>query len=220
MASDYENIYSREFNFLRDTDKNVRRKTLEKMKKELRSKQKELNQEEYQCIVIQSYKQILRCFHDPSERCREIATELIYDFFNFSSSPQDMLTYVIPIFLQRLGSREMVESSEEVRLLQMQTLNILIEKCEKHLVSYLDDLLYILSKTITDPYHEVKKESCICAMKLATATSSHFHMQSERLIKPLLHTLGHQHSKVRTIAIKTIGKKNLRLFFLYRMIKL
>lgn len=205
MASDYENIYSREFNFLRDTDKNVRRKTLEKMKKELRSKQKELNQEEYQCIVIQSYKQILRCFHDPSERCREIATELIYDFFNFSSSPQDMLTYVIPIFLQRLGSREMVESSEEVRLLQMQTLNILIEKCEKHLVSYLDDLLYILSKTITDPYHEVKKESCICAMKLATATSSHFHMQSERLIKPLLHTLGHQHSKVRTIAIKTIG---------------
>ncbi|XP_023244621.1 dynein assembly factor 5, axonemal-like [Centruroides sculpturatus] len=205
MASDCENINNREFNFLRDSDKAVRKKTLEKMKKEMKIKQKELDREDYQKVVIQSYKQILKCFHDPSERCREIATEIIYDFINFSNSPEDLLSYIVPVFLQRLGCPETIETSEEVRLLQIQTLNILIEKCGDHLVPYLDDLLCIFSKTITDAYHEVKKESCLCVMKLAVAVPSHFHMQSERLIKPLLQTLGHQHSKVRVVTIKAIG---------------
>jgi dynein assembly factor 5, axonemal len=63
----------------------------------------------------------------------------------------------------------------------------------------------ILQRTIIDPFPEVKKESCLCASKLAKAIPQYFHMQSESLIKPLLVTLTHQHSRVRIAAVLAIG---------------
>ena len=63
----------------------------------------------------------------------------------------------------------------------------------------------ILQRTIVDQYPEVKKESCQCASKLAKAVPQVFHQQSESLIKPLILTLSHQHSKVRVAAILAIG---------------
>jgi len=56
-----------------------------------------------------------------------------------------------------------------------------------------------------DPFPDIKKESCVCASLLARTIPQHFHTQSESLIKPLLMTVSHQHSKVRLAAVSCIG---------------
>ncbi|CAI9611926.1 unnamed protein product, partial [Staurois parvus] len=66
-------------------------------------------------------------------------------------------------------------------------------------------MVRIFQRTIVDPFPEVKKESCRCAANYARTIPEHFHMQSESLIKPLMQTISHQHSKVRVAVIQTTG---------------
>ena len=99
--------------------------------------------------------------------------------------------------MQRLGQEEIVEPSEELRL---QILDDILMPCiefsGKAIVGYLDELINILKKTILDPYAEVRKSSCKISSKVARTIPEHFHLQSESLIKPLMLSITHQHSKV------------------------
>ena len=103
-------------------------------------------------------------------------------------------------------------------------MSLVIERCGRDFQPYLTDMTSILRQTIVDPYPEIKKvfsaallytihslpivsmslmqESCICASRLAKAIPAVFHQQSESLAKPLLVSMTHQHSKVRTAALK------------------
>ena len=116
-----------------------------------------------------------------------------------------LLTCLHCVQVQRLGQLEITEPSEEIRLQLVGLAVLLVELTRKNIAPYLDDLIRILQRTIVDSYPEVKKTSCHCASILARSIPEYFHMQSESLIKPLLLTVSHQHSKVRVITIQTIG---------------
>ncbi|XP_057202919.1 dynein axonemal assembly factor 5 isoform X2 [Triplophysa rosa] len=105
----------------------------------------------------------------------------------------------------RLGGKDMLEPAEELRLALMEMLSLAVEVCGRHLAPYLDDVIRILQRTITDPFPEVKKESCKCAINFAKCVPEHFHLQAESLFKPLLQTVSHQHSHVRVSATQAIG---------------
>lgn len=42
-------------------------------------------------------------------------------------------------------------------------------------------------------------------MHFTSFSSEHFHMQSDSLVKPLMQTIAHQHSRVRTSVIDATG---------------
>ncbi|KAL2101279.1 hypothetical protein ACEWY4_003040 [Coilia grayii] len=66
-------------------------------------------------------------------------------------------------------------------------------------------MVKILQRTIVDPFPDVKRESCKCTINFARAIPEDFHMQAESLVKPLMQTITHQHSRVRVAVIEATG---------------
>ena len=196
---------ARHINCLGEDNKMARRKALESIRKDTVDRKPPLDPSELKSLFSELQKPLLKEFSDPMERCREISVDSVSKFLNIVPSPEDSLPYVIPVIVQRLGQPEIVEPSEEMRLQVVNLLKQIIESSGKKIAVYLDDVIRILQRTIIDPYPEVKKLSCSCASSVAKAVPEYFHAQSESLIKPLLLAISHQHAKVRTIVIHTIG---------------
>uniref|UniRef100_UPI00398F4AEE dynein axonemal assembly factor 5-like isoform X2 n=1 Tax=Pristiophorus japonicus TaxID=55135 RepID=UPI00398F4AEE len=148
---------------------------------------------------------LLRGLSDPAERCRELAALTLAELLRAAPRPHEALPLLVPAAVQRLGLAELSEPAEELRLALLELLVLTVELCGNKLAPYLDDMVRILQRTIVDPFPEVKKKSCECAAKYAKWTPETFHMQSESLIKPLMQTITHQHSKVRVAVIKATG---------------
>ena len=185
----------RHVNCLSDDGKFTRKKGLIDLRKETIAKK--LGGTLLQDIAVEVLKPTLKCIADPSEKNRELATLFISDYISVIPSPELTLPYVIPTLVQRLAQKEIAEPSEELRLQLLEDILLpCIEYSGKKISSYLDELIQILSKTILDPYAEVKKSGCKLASKIARAIPEYFHMQSESLIKPLMLSITHQHSKV------------------------
>ena len=113
-----------------------------------------------------------------------------------------MTSMLLMTMHQRLGGKDVKESSEEIRLELYKLLQKLIEdKCvvQKNIFEiHFTELVSVLNNGFNDLYPEVKKTSCMCARLIAKKLSGgNFHMQSESLVKPLLANMTHQHSRVR-----------------------
>lgn len=211
MAEEMELIcknLSRHLNCLANENKATRKRALEAIKKEVVKKQPRTDPEILNKVLHELIRPLLIMFSDPVASCREQAIAMLGEMIEQVSDPHDFLQFIIPVLVQRLGQLNVVEPMEEVRLQLVELTHKLIELSTKRIAPYLDDIIKILQRTITDQFAEVKKESCRCASSLAQNIPEHFHTQSESLIAPLVQkdTLGHQHSKVRVAAIRTIGE--------------
>nr|XP_006637054.1 PREDICTED: dynein assembly factor 5, axonemal [Lepisosteus oculatus] len=202
-AAEVMQTIARHLNCLNEANKHTRKRALESIRAETFDKRLSSGvlQEVFDCLL----KPLLKCLSDPAERCRECAVSMIGDFIKCVPKPEESLPYLIPAVAQRLGGCEILEPSEELRLSLLEVLTLTVEVCGRRLAPYLDDVVRILQKTIVDPFPEVKKESCKCTVSFARAVPEHFHMQSESLVKPLMQTISHQHSKVRVAVIEATG---------------
>ncbi|XP_066582269.1 dynein axonemal assembly factor 5 [Prorops nasuta] len=148
---------------------------------------------------------LARLLNDEAEICRDHAIEIIKRFLTVIPPDEKHVVFVIPSLARRLGCQELIETSEEVRLCCVIFLKIIIPRYKDHLSLYIDDLVYILAKTVTDNYPSVKRESCESISELAKTLPAKFYARSVNFIKPILSNFSHQHYKVRSIAVKTIG---------------
>ena len=206
MENVLKNI-ARHINCLSDENRNVRKRALEGITKETLKLEEPLSPDVLQTILYNSLlKSYLKLFSDPVEKCRQLALNYVDNCLQIIDNKHGLLPHVIPVMVQRLGQKDINESSEEIRLLLIQLLHRIINNSSKHVAPYLDDIVVILQHTIVDPYPEVKKESCKTASSLAKAIPAQFHMQSESLVQPLMTSISHQHSRVRVDVITTIGK--------------
>ncbi len=82
----------------------------------------------------------------------------------------------------------------------------ILDSVTSSLAPFVDDWIQILSVTLTDPYHEVRKASAELVSSSAKMLKHVFHYNSERLNKPLVACLAHQQSKVRLMVVKCIGE--------------
>jgi dynein assembly factor 5 len=188
---------------LQSEDKKKKKIALEELSKFLHEHDSELEVTE----KVNIYKHILRCFSDETEACRELAVKIVTDIIASLERKEDYFIYLMPALVQRLGGQEIVEPSEEVRLLKVSLLHCAVNKYHQTLLSsYLNDIIQILLNTLVDPYPKIKKESCECAADLAEAIPGHFYTHSQSLIVPILQSVTHQHYKVRIVAITAIGK--------------
>ncbi|XP_015225024.1 PREDICTED: dynein assembly factor 5, axonemal-like, partial [Cyprinodon variegatus] len=101
------------------------------------------------------------------ENCRETTIAIITDFIRCVPKPEEALPYLMPCLAQRFGDKEILEPSEEIRLLAVEMLALTVEVCGRHLAPYLNEMINILKRTIVDPFPDVKKESCKCTVSFA-----------------------------------------------------
>lgn len=205
-SADIRQSISRQISCLGDGSRSAKRRALEFIRKNTINKKQSIDTdvlEEIFCSDLR--KPLLRCFSDPVDKCRELSIELVNEFIDILSTPGNLLPYLIPCAVQRLGQKEITEGAEEIRLLLVETIFKVIEKWGEDLGLYVNDLVNIFQQTLVDPFPDVRKQSCQCVCKVARKIPQHFHLQSEALINPLLKSSSHQHSKVRADCIYTIG---------------
>ncbi|XP_041473460.1 dynein assembly factor 5, axonemal-like [Lytechinus variegatus] len=196
---------ARHINCLSEGSRMAKRRALDNIRKETIGKDPTYDAEVLQGVFEAEMKPLLKCFGDPVDKCRELSAQLVQEFVERIPRPSEILPYLVPTIVTRLGNQEIVESAEELRLSLVQLLTKLVELTGDKSAPFLDDFVKILQRTLVDPFADVRRESCTCTCKLARIIPQHFHMQSESLITPLLQTISHQHSKVRVQVIYTVG---------------
>ncbi|KAM9843655.1 dynein axonemal assembly factor 5 [Aulostomus maculatus] len=194
---------ARHLNCLNEDNKATRKRALELIKRE--TVDKKLSSAVLQEVFSAILKPLLKCLSDPMERCRETAITTLTEFIRCVPKPEESLPYLMPCLAQRLGEKEILEPAEELRLSALEMLTLTVEVCGAKLAPYLDEMINILQRTIVDPFPDVKKESCKCTVIFAKSVPEHFHMQADSLVKPLMQTISHQHSRVRASVIEATG---------------
>ncbi|CAH0719593.1 unnamed protein product, partial [Brenthis ino] len=158
-------------------------------------------------VFPEIYAYILKSFSDTSESCRENAIIITSNFIQRLPLNDYYLTYILPVIVRRIGCPEIIEESEEIRLILIELVHkILLKYKGTHLLSsFINDFTSILTKTSTDPFPKVKLEACECIILLTKILQRDFHFQSESYVKPLLSNFAHQHFRVRVAAVRAIG---------------
>ncbi|CAH0579031.1 unnamed protein product [Chrysodeixis includens] len=158
-------------------------------------------------IFPEVYAYVLKSFSDPSEGCRETSAQIISNFIEKLPLNDYYLTYILPVIVRRIGCPEIVEESEEIRLVLIELVHKILDKYKVTflLSPFINDFTNILTKTVTDPFPKVKLEACECIIMLTKVLQRDFHFQCESYVKPVLSNFAHQHFRVRVAAIKAIG---------------
>jgi len=144
------------------------------------------------------------CLNDESEACRESAVRLVKSLV--CAGCVEDVSSIIFVVHKRMGNVSTLECSEEVKLLYVQLLRDIVKNYGQLILPCLDDMISILTKSILDSCPAVKKDSCLCAAELASATKTHFHMVADSLVEPLLKTTNYHQSAVRYTAIQSLSK--------------
>ncbi|CAF4147774.1 unnamed protein product, partial [Rotaria sordida] len=211
-----ESEMNRNIVLLADPNKITRQKALQNLCNDLKSSLSNNNNnnnddDDYLHPPSNIIESMLKIFFDPAEKNRDLALAYISMYITKycidDNNIDKILSLLIPTFVQRLGTNDIIEPSEEIRL---KSISILYELCQIYsngnkLSLYLNEWITILKRTIIDPYPEVRKLSCELTSKLSCKCHEKFHLMSENLIKPIIETMKHQHAKVRVEAINALG---------------
>lgn len=192
---------------LQSEEKKKRQKSLEKLKEIANKKNDPENctKSELQEIWQIINKHVSKHITDNSELCRNLSIEITKIFIQQLPVIEKNIIYTVPILVRRLGSQEIHEESEEVRLNCVILIREIMRIYKDHLSVYHDDFLTILSQTVTDNYPKLKIESCLGISELASSVPSKFYNKSQTIIKPITSNFTHQHYRVRVASVNTIG---------------
>ncbi|GLV34449.1 HEAT repeat containing 2 [Carabus blaptoides fortunei] len=210
--SDQENIvitFVKQFrNDLQSDELYRRKKTLQNINEKIFPEGVKYSQSVYHQTFADCHLQVLKCFRDSSETCRELAVQLMANFIKHLDLNDYYLTYIFPVLVERIGTAELVEQSEELRLELVNFLLLIVTTYAKNecLVPFLNVAVNILRQTVVDDYPKIKEASCKCVIELAAALPRHFHLQCDSLVKPVIQSFRHQHYRIRVIAIRAIGE--------------
>ncbi|KAJ3645393.1 hypothetical protein Zmor_023056 [Zophobas morio] len=192
---------------LQSPDKKVRKQVFVDLQTFL--SENEFSNQELRNIFSETHMYTLNGFRDKTELVREQAIKFM-SFFVIDKLPLNdfYLTYVCPVLVERIGSVELIEESEEIRLELVKFLQAIILKYSnsEQLKPFLGDCVVILCEMVKDKHPAIKELSCRCVVDLAQALPRDFHMQAESLVKPIVSCFGHQRFRVRVEAVKAVGE--------------
>lgn len=158
-----------------------------------------------------TYLHIIKCYTDKFETSRSLAAKIFSQFIE--KLPPDnnyYLGYLVPVLKRRLGMKEIIEDSEEMRLELVEQLALLVDKFkykndgDNFLLSSYNDIMDILLKTLNDPYSAVQRMACMVIKLMPKATPFNGD-KIPPLAVPLMNLLKHRQSPVRILAIETLG---------------
>lgn len=192
---------------IQHADRSVRQNSLKKLL-ELCSSNKT---DEAVTLFDHFYLHIIKCYSDKFESCRCLAVEIISSLLEMLPDNDFYVENIVPVIAKRIGQKEIIEDSEELRLQLVQQLRQIIDKFPANelkgdrLKNSYNDIIDVLIKTLRDPYVNVQRECCSMVTSLASATPS-FHCRAEVLADPLIALLKHRQWLSRKEAITALGK--------------
>ncbi|KAJ7567620.1 hypothetical protein O6H91_02G156000 [Diphasiastrum complanatum] len=169
-------------------------------------------------IVI---KAILRRVSDLLEKCRRLAVETMIGILQvFTTNVLSLLPYVLPVISERLPLEAVqnatspeveyksvvVEPSEEVRVLLTKLLRLLIKAANKFICPFASNVASTLMAVANDSCPEVLLEAFVALELLGEIMEDKLKPISKQLVSVVLHSLSHNHSKVRMGAIRAIHR--------------
>jgi len=132
---------TRHLNCLQDDNRNTRKRALEAIRKEVVPLDNV--QDGQRGVVHTVMRPLLHVFSDPVEKCRELAIVTVTELVRSLPEPSELLQYIVPSLVQRLGQPDIVEPSEELRLKLTELVGILIDLTTTHTAPYIDDFVCI-----------------------------------------------------------------------------
>ncbi|CAG9865292.1 unnamed protein product [Phyllotreta striolata] len=194
---------------LQSPDRKVRKQAFLDLQGYLSNENAEFSNQDLRSIFVEIHIYVLNGLRDKVENVREQAIKFV-NFLIIEKLPLNdyYLTYVLPVLVERIGTVELIEESEEIRLQILQLLDAIITKYSHtaQLVPFLNDCVTILAETVKDKYPTIKELSCRTVIKLAEALPRDFHKQAETLVKPVITCFYHQRYKVRVEAVYAVGE--------------
>lgn len=173
------------------------------------------------------YLPLFRCYADRFEQCRTLAINVISALL--VHLPLNNTFYaenIVPVLSRRIGQSEIIEDSEEVRLLLVQQLLDIIQQhadskeksatesaagaarspdSHDSLLQCYNPIMDVLVKTLSDPYPMIPRTCCTCIEALAAVSALSFPARCDQLVDPLITMLGHRQSGTRLAAVRTLG---------------
>jgi len=175
-----------------DTNKVSRKKGLERFRKETFRRKETIS-----AVFRDSFKLLVNCLSDESERCREISAHIFSLFLDHLTSEdfEACLSYLIPTMKQRA----VLEKSEEVRLELITVLKSVVE--HKVIIDiYVDDVIFLLKVFLQDKNPAMQNQCCSVISHFSTNYPEKFKFQANSLVDPLLPL-----QKIRAAAIRCLG---------------
>ncbi|XP_037050053.1 dynein assembly factor 5, axonemal [Bradysia coprophila] len=199
--------YNQLCNNIQHTDRSVRQNSLKKLLELCSSK----NTEQEAAILFDHFHlHIIKCYADKFESCRCLAVEIMSSLLDTLPDNEFYIDIVVPVIARRVGQKEIIEESEELRLQLVQQLQQIIDKFPANelkgdrLKTSYNDIIDVLLKTLRDPYVNIQRECCSMLKSLANATPS-FHCRAESLADPLIVLLKHRQWLSRAAALSALG---------------
>lgn len=220
MANNSEESYATKVDLiclnLQNPERMIRQKALKSLQVLVNSD--EINIDNSFALFDMVYLHVLKCYTDKYEMCRSLSCSIISEFLPKLPENDFFLGYIIPCITKRIGNRETVEESEEMRLQLLEQLQLVVTKyggtCTETdndcLLPHYNNMIDILLRTLRDPYPVVQRESCAFIKLLSEATPS-FHFRAEALVEPIISILKHRHSNNRIAAIEALGVVSLHI---------
>ncbi|KAL4472321.1 hypothetical protein ABPG72_002804 [Tetrahymena utriculariae] len=211
QSAAYEELvknYQRDINCLIDDDRNLRKKGLTTILKQTfatSTPTKEL----LQFFQINVLKNLLRTIDDSIEKNRELAQNIIQQFYIRAKDSVDLIDReVTQQILQKLCSRvntiPYAEQSEEIRLLITQNMIELVKLFSQHFVPIVGDFAVAISRLIQDQYPEVKKTGATLVEECSKQLKQYIGHHGLQIAKSLAKNFEHQHSKVRKVTVQAL----------------
>ncbi|KPA81158.1 hypothetical protein ABB37_04500 [Leptomonas pyrrhocoris] len=148
----------------------------------------------------------LKGFEDSSERAREEAVRITTELL--SDQNANVLDWVLPSVVTRIGIVPVAEESEEIRLLLLR-LGTTCMTCFPHDIgprNYIDFFQVLLENCFRDPFPDLKKEACKAACQLCAIEPKQVKAITVPLAKAVKSAcLMHKHSAVRAEAANTLA---------------
>lgn len=114
---------------LQSLDRKIRKQTYVDLQKYLSDKNIEFNNQDLRTIFIDIHIYVLNGLRDKTETVREQAIKFI-TYLVIDKLPLNdyYLTYILPVLVERVGTVELIEESEEIRLQIVELLNAIITR--------------------------------------------------------------------------------------------
>ena len=231
--------FQRHLNGLRENDRNTRKKSLQALLDKLpfvtSIKISSNDDTSFISFLASSlFPVLVDLLYDPVEKCREISLLLIEKCFKNeafvrrltdSSNGNAFLNFVRKLCakLYETHENDAFEKSEEIRVKILEVLHVVIKTTDAANTTsngmlwlvhseVVDNVSSALLKALADPSPHIKKESTDIAMYMSGALEKGMNCCfKEKLLKPIIANMQHQHSKVRLATIRTAASmmKNL-----------
>ena len=193
--------HMRDVNCLHDPERGARKRSAEHLAKQLLHHPDRPRAPLLQALLCGPLlRPLARLLEDPTERCREIAVDVLTHAAAHVPHPDELLVPLAPLLHFKVGSDPVREPSEEIRYAMMQLLaGPVMTRCSAGtLASLATELVAMVRTGLLDAFHEVKKAACRALVVWADRVDAHVvHVHAKDLLETLAATVSHPHSKVR-----------------------